>query len=156
MGTSAIGQGAIEDLTPDLPGVTQRQRRLNFMSRHPGSYKPMQQQRQRDCIAALERNLVVEQNYILLQALPVAMPKLRDGDIFALVTDVDGLDVTHVGLVERVGDQVNGLHAAPGQGSYQRRLARYGRTIDNVIGMSFFRPLEANVQKQNQRQTSIR
>ena len=78
------------------------------MSRHPGSYKPMQQQRQRDCIAALERNLVVEQNYIPLQALPAAMPKLRDGDIFALVTDVDGLDVTHVGLVERVGDQVMG------------------------------------------------
>ena len=145
---SAIGQGAIEDLNPDLPGVTQRQRRLNFMSRHPGSYKPMQQQRQRDCIAALERNLVVEQNYIPLQALPVAMPKLRDGDIFALVTDVDGLDVTHVGLVERVGDQVNGLHAAPGHGVIRSvDLARYGRTIDNVIGMSFFRPLEATQNK---------
>tara|TARA_B100001939_G_scaffold121513_1_gene105303 strand:+ start:3987 stop:4766 length:780 start_codon:yes stop_codon:yes gene_type:complete len=139
---TAIAQGAIQDLNPELPGVRQRQRRLDFMSRHPDSYKPMQQQRQRDCIAALERNLLVQQNYIPLPALPSALSQLRNGDIFALVTDVDGLDVTHVGLVERNGDQVNGLHAAPGHGVIRSLdLARYGNQVDNVIGMSFYRPL---------------
>ena len=44
---TAIVQGAIKDLNPALPGATQRLRRLNFMSRHPGSYQPMQQQQPR-------------------------------------------------------------------------------------------------------------
>ena len=139
---TAIAQGAIQDLNPELAGAKQRRRRLDFMSRHPGSYKPMQQQRHRDCIGALERKLHVEQSFIPLQALPAVMPMLRNGDIFTLVTDVDGLDVTHVGLVERQGNQVNGLHAAPGHGVIRSPdLVRYGREVDNVIGMSFFRPL---------------
>ena len=59
-----------------------------------------------------------------------------------VVTDVDGLDVTHVGLVERKGNQVNGLHAAPGHGVIRSPdLVRYGRSVNNVIGMSFFRPV---------------
>ena len=140
---TAMAQGAITDLNPALPGATQRLRRLNFMSRHPGSYQPMQQQHNRDCIDALERDLQVQQRYIPLQALPQVLPKLRNGDIFALVTDVDGLDVTHVGLVERNGNQVNGLHAAPGHGVIRSPdLVRYGRSVNNVIGMSFFRPLK--------------
>ena len=111
------------------------------MSRHPGSYQPMQQQHNRDCIDVLERELQVQQRYIPLQTLPQVLPKLRNGDIFALVTDVDGLDVTHVGLVERNGNQVNGLHAAPGHGVIRSPdLVRYGRSVNNVIGMSFFRP----------------
>ena len=141
---TAIEQGAIRDLNPALAGMTTRQRRLNFMSRHPGSYQPMQQQHNRNCIGQLERNLQVDQRYIPLKALPAVLPKLRNGDIFALVTDIDGLDVTHVGLVERKGNQVNGLHAAPGHGVIRSPdLVRYGRSIDNVIGMSFFRPLGA-------------
>ena len=140
---TAIAQGAITEINPALHGVKQRLRRLNFMSRHPGSYKPMQQQHNRDCIGSLERDLQVQQRYIPLQALPQVVPKLRNGDIFALVTDVDGLDVTHVGLVERKGNQVNGLHAAPGHGVIRSPdLVRYGRSVNNVIGMSFFRPLE--------------
>lgn len=139
---TAIDQGAIRDLNPALPGVTSRQRRLNFMSRHPDSYQPMQQRRNRDCIGKLERNLLVSQSFVPLKALPAALAKLRNGDIFALVTDIDGLDVTHVGLVERNGNQVNGLHAAPGHGVIRSPdLVRYGGSIDNVIGMSFFRPL---------------
>jgi hypothetical protein len=139
---TAIDQGAIRDLNPALPGVTSRQRRLNFMSRHPDSYQPMQQRRNRDCIGKLERDLLVSQSFVPLKALPAALAKLRNGDIFALVTDIDGLDVTHVGLVERNGNQVNGLHAAPGHGVIRSPdLVRYGGSINNVIGMSFFRPL---------------
>ena len=78
---TAMARGAITDLNPELPGVTQRLRRLNFMSRHPGSYQPMQQQHNRDCIDALERDLQVQQRYIPLQALPQVLPKLRNGDI---------------------------------------------------------------------------
>ena len=57
----------------------------------------------------------------------------------SLVTDVDGLDVTHVPGGAQ-GNQVNGLRPLrPWGDSYY--LVRYGRSVFNLINMSFFRPV---------------
>ena len=139
---AAERQGYLVNITRFLPGAVSRDRPLNFMSNHAGSYEPMKVARNRDCITALEGDLSVTQHYIPLEKLAAALPSLRSGDLFGLVTRVDGLDVTHVGMVEATDGTVDAIHAAPGNGvirSYD--LARYAGQVDDVIGLMVLRPM---------------
>ena len=139
----AEASNVLRDITPELPGAQRRQRQLNYMSTHSSSYRPLRNKRNLLCIQTLEKNLIVHQSYIPLERLPSVEPMLRDGDIFALVTSVPGLDVTHVGLVEREQNRVHGLHAAPRGGVVRSRdLNRYASGVADVIGVSFHRPLK--------------
>lgn len=134
--------GLVKDITESLPGASLRVRRLNFMSSHPNSYRPMRQARARQCIAALERNLSVRQSYVPIGALGSAAAKLRSGDIFALVTAVDGLDVSHTGFLERSRGELHAIHAAPKRGVMRSLdFVRYASSVEDVVGISILRPL---------------
>ncbi|MCS5698127.1 DUF1460 domain-containing protein [Cyanobium sp. FGCU-52] len=134
--------GYLVNLTPYLPGAVTRTLELNWMSTHPSAYAPMREPANRDCITALERGLSTRQSYLPLAQLPAALPSLRDGDLFALVTRLKGLDVTHVGLVRVNGDRVEAIHAAPGRGvMLSEDLARYAAGVPDVIGATVLRPM---------------
>ncbi|MFN6351346.1 MAG: N-acetylmuramoyl-L-alanine amidase-like domain-containing protein [Cyanobacteriota bacterium] len=138
---AAQRQGLLSDITATLPGARSRRIPLRFMSSHPQSYKPMRQDPNRRCIARLEAGLVAKQAYVPIAALGQALPHLQNGDIFGLVTRVDGLDVTHVGFVEVEGDRRHALHAAPGKGVMRSRdLARYVVGVGEVVGLMVLRP----------------
>ena len=133
--------GLVRDITASLPGASLRVRRLNFMSSHPNSYPPMRQAKARQCIAALERNLSVRQSYLPIRSLAGAAAKLRSGDIFALVTAVDGLDVSHTGFLERSGGGLHAIHAAPRRGVMRSQdFVRYASSVEDVVGISILRP----------------
>jgi hypothetical protein len=135
-------QGYLVNITRFLPGAVSRQRPLTFLSSHASSYEPMSQPRNRECITALEKKLVVNQAYIPMARLQEALPSLRDGDIFALVTREEGLDVTHVGLVELGESGVDAIHAAPGAGvTRSLDLAAYAAKVKDVIGVMVLRPI---------------
>jgi hypothetical protein len=111
------------------------------MGDHPEAYRPMRQAANRRCISQREAGLMVDQAYVPTGALEQALPHLRNGDIFGLVTRVKGLDVTHVGFVEVEGGRRHALHAAPGRGVMRSRdLARYGAGVDAVVGLMVLRP----------------
>jgi len=139
---AAERQGYVVNITPYLPGAVNRTIRLDWMSRHPGSYAPMRQPANRACITALEQGLSVRQSYIPVGQIAGALPSLRDGDIFALVTRQKGLDVTHMGLLTLEGQGVTAIHAAPGQGVIRSPdLARYAARVPDVIGLTVLRPM---------------
>ena len=138
--------GLVKDITRSLPAATSRVRRLNFMSSHPNSYRPMRKLRARRCITALEHNLRVTQSYVPIRALAGAAAKLRSGDIFALVTAVDGLDVTHTGFLERNRSGLHAIHAAPKRGVIRSvDFVRYASSVKEVGGISILRPLPGAV-----------
>ncbi|MDM7953849.1 MAG: DUF1460 domain-containing protein [Cyanobium sp. CZS 25K] len=138
---AAERNGYVVNLTPFLPGASKRTVALNFMSNNAGSYKPMQLARNKQCITELEKDLVVNQAYIPLAALPGVLPSLRNGDIFALVTKVPGLDVTHVGFLETRDGVVNAIHAAEGAGVIRSKdFAAYAGEVPDVIGVAIYRP----------------
>ena len=138
---AAERNGYVVNLTPFLPGATSRTVPLNFMSTHTASYKPMKLERNRQCISELEKDLVVKQSYIPLAALPEVLPSLRTGDIFALVTRIAGLDVTHVGFLEVTDGEVDAIHAAEGAGVIRsKNLAAYAAKVPEVIGVAIYRP----------------
>jgi hypothetical protein len=111
------------------------------MGNHIKSYKPMQLARNRQCITELEKDLVLEQAYVPLAALPGVLPSLRSGDIFALVTKVPGLDVTHVGFLEKYDGVLDAIHAAEGAGVIRsENFAKYAARVKDVIGVAIYRP----------------
>lgn len=138
---AAQRQGLLTDITPTLPGARRRRIPLRFMGDHPEAYRPMRQAANRRCISQREAGLTVEQAYVPTGGLEKALPHLRNGDIFGLVTRVKGLDVTHVGFVEVEGGRRHALHAAPGRGVMRSRdLARYAAGVEAVMGLMVLRP----------------
>ncbi len=138
---AAERNGYVVNLTPFLPGASRRTVALNFMSNHVASYKPMQLARNKQCITELEKDLVLNQPYIPLAALPGVLPSLRNGDIFGLVTKVPGLDVTHVGFLEKRDGAVNAIHAAEGAGVIRsENFEKYAGRVPDVIGVAIWRP----------------
>jgi len=139
---TAERHGYVVNITPFLPGSTSRNRKLNFMTRHADAYVPMQIAENRNCIKAREADLQIQQTYVPLNNIDKALPSLRNGDLFGLVTRVEGLDVTHVGILERIDGRLDALHAAPGHGVMRSMdFARYARAVPDVIGITILRPM---------------
>ena len=138
---AAERQGYLVNLTPFLPGAS-RQRPLSFRSSPGGTAAPMQPADQRPCLPSLDQSLAVEQAYVPLKGLAQVLPALRSGDIYVLVTQRPGLEGGQVGLVEVMGHQINGLHAATApEVRRSLDLARYASSLDGVIGLVFYRPV---------------
>jgi len=102
----------------------------------------MKQKRNIDCIRSQESGSLTRQNYLPLTSLSKNLNMLRTGDIFALTTRIRGLDVTHTGLIEITPEGVNAIHAAPRVGVIRSRdFLRYVSSIEDVVGVSLYRPL---------------
>lgn len=87
------------------PFTATQQLQLNYMSTHPQSYAMLKDHPERvKKIASLEKVVSgTTVRYIpasLLNESREALKDIRDGDILALVTGKNGLDVSHVGFAE--------------------------------------------------------
>ena len=93
---------------------------LSFMSKHPQSYPYLKKN-----AWAVDSIKVIEQRYTrypihyigkeFLNLGPKELP-IFDGDILALVTTIEGLDVTHLGFAVWKGDTLHLMHASTKQG----------------------------------------
>ena len=137
---SAQDQGLLESDT-SWPGQATRVLPLNFMSSHRDQYPALQSPRLFDCIRQRERGRRIEQQYLPIASLEIALPSLRSGDLFAVATSVRGLDVSHTGVLVRDGSRLDAIHAAPGHGVIRSRsFARYLRSLPDAIGAVIVRP----------------
>jgi hypothetical protein len=140
--------GILKDLSPLLPGAAVRTTSLTFMSQHAASYEPMRLEQLRRCIHEKERTLTVRQAFVPISALAAASAQLQSGDIFALVTSVAGLDVTHTGILERTPIGLQAIHAVPKKGVVRStEFVRYASGVEDVVGVSFYRPLPTRIRK---------
>lgn len=89
---------------------------LSFMSRHPQSYPYLKANEWAvDSMRSIEtRYADVPIYYIGKEFLNLPPEKLpiRDGDILALVTTIEGLDVTHLGIAVWKGGKLHLMHAS--------------------------------------------
>ena len=137
---SAQLQGVLET-SPVWPRQAMRNVSLNFMSSHRDRYPALQSPALFDCIDGLERGRQIDQHYLPLVVLDVALPSLQSGDIFAVATRVGGLDVSHTGVLVRDGSRLDAIHAAPGRGVMRSRsFTRYLRSVPDAIGAVIVRP----------------
>ena len=83
-------------------------------------------------------------HYIPKADVSRALKDLRSGDIICMVTNVEGLDVSHVGMALVENGTVRLLHASTGPMKVvteSRTLTKYLAARPSVIGIQVLRPL---------------
>lgn len=119
---------------------------LSFLSDHPDSYSYL-----RTHVWAVDSMRRIEQryarypiHYIGKEHLALSPDKLpiQDGDILALVTTIDGLDVTHLGFAVWKGEHLHLMHASMSHGQVvidERTLYDYLKGRNSCPGVRVIR-----------------
>ena len=138
-------KGILKDITGEIGG-REITKDINFMSTHRNLYPFLADEANFDKIKASE-------NYLNSQAICVlAQDKIAEnedliqsGDIIALATSINGLDVTHTGIATREKDgRIHLLHASTGSMEVEvskKPLAEYLKGIKSNTGIMVARPL---------------
>ncbi len=143
VGNNAL-KGIVRNVTFELGGVAVS-KPIDFMSTHPDAYRQLAEKSNRDAIAEIEKRLSAQPYAVLpRQAIPSADARVRNGDIIALATAVQGLDVSHIGFALRTGGETRFLHAPLSGGAVQvseHSLAEYVAGVAKATGIIVARPL---------------
>ena len=123
---------------------------LSFMSQHPQSYPYLKANPWAvDSMQTLEQKYAhypysyIDKRYLNLP--PSALP-IKDGDIIALVTTIEGLDVTHLGFAVWKGNKLHLMHASTSHGKVvldERTLYDYLEDRKSCPGVRVVRLAEA-------------
>jgi hypothetical protein len=138
-------KGLLKDITGEIGGV-EITKNIDFMSTHRDLYPFLSDDANFEKIKASE-------NYLNSQAICVLAQNkiaenehlIQSGDIIALATSINGLDVTHTGIATREKDgRIHLLHASTGSMEVEVSklpLAEYLKGIKSNTGIMVARPL---------------
>lgn len=140
-------KGLVEDITQSLGGQP-LEKRIDFMGTHPDLYPALSSQASLKAVQKVEEDLSEQVTYILPQEeVSQVEDQIQNGDIIALATSIDGLDVTHTGFAFRKDNgRVHLLHAST-RGSVEiskAPLAEYLKGVKRNTGIIVVRPLESS------------
>lgn len=103
----------VEDVSKEI-AATPYDKEVDFMSTHPDSYEQLKDS------AALVKEIAEQENdinsrqlfYIPENKIAEVEDKLMDGDIVGITTSVEGLDISHVGILVRKAGRIHLMHAS--------------------------------------------
>jgi hypothetical protein len=133
-------------VTKDIGGVRYT-KTINFMSTHTDSYRQLKERPEFVAViqkqeAAINRRALY---HIPTRVVPKIAPKIHDGDIIGITTDIPGMDVSHTGIALWQDRKLHFLHA-PITGSRvqitEKSLAEYLAASAKRLGIMVARPLE--------------
>ncbi len=135
----------IRDVTGDISGNPYI-KTINFMSTHPDSYFHLKNNALLVAEMAEIENDISGRNYYYIPKERIAEleSNLKDGDIIALTTSIDGLDVSHMGILVRKNNRIHLLHASLSAKKVvvtEEPLADYLKDSKTVTGIMVARPL---------------
>lgn len=136
----------LKNVTKSVGGIRYK-KTINFMSTHPDSYRQLKDHPELiKVITAQEAAINKRVLYHLpKEAVKKAAPKIHNGDILAITTDIPGMDVSHTGVAIWQDNQLHLLHA-PITGSRvqitEKPLAEYLAASPKRLGIMVARPLE--------------
>ncbi|MEM9076840.1 MAG: N-acetylmuramoyl-L-alanine amidase-like domain-containing protein [Bacteroidota bacterium] len=135
-------KGLVKDITPELGGDI-IQKPIDFMGSHRDLYPFLADETNYTEILKVEAELKDEDLCVLPQDRIEGQEKhIKNGDIIALATSINGLDVTHTGFAIRVNVRIHLLHAST-SGSVtitEEPLVDYLKKIKNNTGIIVARP----------------
>jgi hypothetical protein len=121
-------KGILKDMTRKIGGRPFR-KTINFMTTHPDLYLSLGEMVNLRRMKSVERTISTRPLFsIPKKALRRFEDRIRDGDLIAITTNTEGLDVQHVGLAATVKNRIHLLHASSGEGRVvlsQNTLYRY-------------------------------
>jgi cell wall-associated NlpC family hydrolase len=137
-------RGIVRDVTAEAGGEP-FPKRYGFMTAHRDSYPALADDGTFRCIARVEERLneEVELYYIPQDRIAESYDRLRPGDVVAMATGIEGLDVTHTGLIYRAPDGSTGLlHASTTGGvKVSPDLQTYVQGVEAQVGVIVARPV---------------
>lgn len=138
-------KGLLKDITGEIGGAAIT-KDINFMSTHRDLYPFLADDVNFSKIKASENYLNNQAICVLAQGDIAANEHLiQTGDIIALATSINGLDVTHTGIATREKDgRIHLLHASTGSMEVEvskKPLADYLKVIKSNTGIMVARPL---------------
>lgn len=137
--------GIVRNVTEEAGG-TRYTKTINFMSTHRSSYPQLQNIDFYDAIKRTERELNRrEWSFIRKEVLSRHQHGIIDGDIIAITTSIEGLDISHTGMAVWVDGVLKYLHAPLTNGKVQiteKSLLEYLASNKNQTGIMIARPLD--------------
>jgi hypothetical protein len=139
-------KGIVWDITQQIGGI-EYVKEVNFMSKHPGSYKQLSDKQNLDNIRITEEAINSRPRYYIpLKSISRIYDSLQDGDIIATTTNIAGLDVTHTGYVYKGEDGGTYFLHASSKGREviisPNQLQDYVEEDSKKTGIIVARPLE--------------
>ncbi len=136
-------KGLVKDMAFKLGGVPSG-KVLNFMTSHRDLYPRLSATQAFEEMQAIEQKLESEPYYFIPGGVLVSKVKeLKHGDIIALATNINGLDVTHTGIVfKKKNGEFHLLHASSrGQVEISEKpLLEYLAGVKSNTGILVARP----------------
>ena len=133
----------VKDITSELGGM-EHNKPINFMGTHRNLYPFLADDKNYEAILEVEAELAKESLCILPQNQIESQEHLiHSGDIIALATSINGLDVTHTGIAIQHKGRLHLLHASSKNGEVEiseEPLADYLKGIKSNIGVIVARP----------------
>lgn len=108
-------RGNVKEITMDLPRSSYEIKTLNFMTSHLDSYPALKDSVNYSKVKNAEigfrshRYPIIKKNGLLYKDMRTVF---KDGDIIAITTKMDGLDVSHMGIIKIVNGAPHLLHAS--------------------------------------------
>ncbi len=137
-------KGLIRNISREIGGIPLR-KRIDFMSSHRELYPMLKAESDLESIKKREEFLSGNTGYFLPRDQVLASEdQIREGDIIALTTSIEGLDVTHTGFAVKGADgRIHLLHASTsGEVEISEKpLAEYLGAIKKNTGIIVARPL---------------
>jgi hypothetical protein len=137
-------KGIVKKVTAGLRGRALR-KKIDFMTTHPNLYPLLKEKVNLLSMRCVERAISQRKLYTLPKEILREMEdRILDGDIIAITTRKEGIDVLHVGLAARLRGRVHLLHASGKEGKIalsKQTLYRYlmenktrsGITVSRVV-----------------------
>ena len=137
-------RGILRNISGELGGVISR-KTINIMSTHPESYRQLADTSFLRRVAAGEAEMSARGfAYVPRERVAEVLPRLKEGDVIATVTETAGVDVSHTGLLVQEGGTLHFMHA-PLSGKKvlisDGTLAQYVAAIRSVSGIVVARPM---------------
>lgn len=121
-------KGILKDVTAELGGMPLK-KPLHFMTAHPDRYPALREAVNLRRMKSLEKTISKSSlSFIPKNHLRRLEDRILDGDVIAITTSRQGLDVQHAGLAVRVKNRIHLIHASSIEGKVvlsQKTLRRY-------------------------------
>jgi hypothetical protein len=105
-------KGIVRNVTAEI-GSRSFKKAINFMTTHPDLYPLMKNEANLRRMKSVERTISRRLLYYIPKKFVRTLEdEIHDGDIIAITTNTEGLDVQHVGFAVRVKNRIHLLHAS--------------------------------------------
>lgn len=118
------------DIISDQIGDSTLDVAVNFMSTHPKSYKQLGNEAYLEEIKSIEKQIATYQmKYVSTNNIESVAHLINNGDVIALVTSIEGLDISHVGFAFHQDGRLHFFHAS----SSKRKVVITDEPLSNFL-----------------------